>query len=485
MTRGRKIAGNFLWLSTARALDTLSNFVLIAIVARYLGVEGFGIFSFYMAIAWTLYPFFILSLPRVLVRDIAQDAGRAPELIGNALSIVMLVAVPLALMCYVGGALILDDAQTAVLMLLLASLAVMTLTRVLNSAYIALERMHYEVVIGFIVTASYLALTALAVHQDMGMMYIFAAFLAANALGLVASLYVSMVKLRIVPALRLKRGVFNYIAAESIPMIASQGLMQAYLYSGVFVIKSMRGAFDLGIFQAPFRIINRIQSLPITVVLSVTPLLAQLAVTDRRRLAEVQGTLIKLLLLSSIGITLAGYHFAAPITRLVFGPDFGEAVPIFRIQVLALAFGFVNINFEALLVNLQRQGRLVIIYSIALAASLALNVAFVPEYGAMGASLIILLTQALMLAGELYCLSDVLRPREIASGFIKPLAAGCAAFAPLMYFEGSGIAALAASLGAFCVMVLALRAFTRDEIRALRGLMRSRRRGPADGQPEA
>ena len=474
------VARNFVWVTLSRVADTLGTLVLIAVVARYLGVEEFGEFSFYMAMAWTLSLFLTLGIPKILVRELAKDRGRAAEMTGAAMAVVLLSSAALFALvaaASLGGA----GRAGAILAVILAALSAMTLTRILSSVYWAHERMQYELYINLAVSTAYLALTVAAVALDRGVIAVYASFLAANLLGLGLALAVSIRAFGVVPRLALPRDTLRYLAREAAPMLVAQGLFQAYLYSGVFALKWVGTGYDLGIFQAPTRIVTRLQVIPLNMVVALAPLLSRLAVADIARLREIERTLVKLLVTASIPLTFAGVIFAPAIVRLFFGEAFLDSAVVLQLQLCALVLFFVNTNLEALLVALQRQRSLNVIFGAGLAASVAVNLLLVPSMGYLGASVAVVVSQALMLAVGLAKSADVFSAREALRALWRPAAAAAAAVALVAVLPWrNGPLLLGSALALFGALMVVLGGVTAGEIATMRGLLR---RGPRPQPP--
>ena len=78
----KRIAKNSVWILSARGIELVSNLIIVALVARYLGVKEFGLYSFLMAILWISLPIINLGIPRILTREISQDFQKASNLVG-------------------------------------------------------------------------------------------------------------------------------------------------------------------------------------------------------------------------------------------------------------------------------------------------------------------------------------------------------------------------------------------------------------------
>ncbi|HDO25537.1 MAG TPA: hypothetical protein ENG95_02680, partial [Nitrospirae bacterium] len=94
MSEVKKVTKNSIFVFSARVIEAILNLVVFAIIARYLGVKGFGLYSFVIAIIWVLSPMLFLGLNQILARDVAVNKEKAPHSIGNGLVLNLLMTMP-------------------------------------------------------------------------------------------------------------------------------------------------------------------------------------------------------------------------------------------------------------------------------------------------------------------------------------------------------------------------------------------------------
>jgi O-antigen/teichoic acid export membrane protein len=151
---------------------------------------------------------------------------------------------------------------------------------------------------------------------------------------------------------------------------------------------------------------------------------------------------------------------AAPfVVELIGGKSFGPAVPVLRIQAVALLGGFLAATWSYTLLSLRMHGALLRVTLAGLVASIALSAALVPSLGAKGASIASAVCEFVVAAGYLVALARHharLRPSfELLPRAVLAAAAGaCALFLPW-----ANIAQWAVASVAYLGLLLLLRAF--------------------------
>lgn len=467
MDRARRIAKNSVWALIARGIDILSNLILLAIIARYLGVANFGVYSVIIAIVWTISPFLILGLPRILARDIAQDKKRTNELIGSAITLIGLGAIPIFAVIVLYTVLFkIELGHIAIILIITGCVIIIAITRTLNSVFVAFEKMHYETIVALFISLISMLITGSVAYFDLGFIYIFVGLLIANFSGLVISVFLSLRYFAMKPELGvINRNTFSYLMKESIPLAVSQFFFQTYLYSGVFVLKLLSNNFDVGLFQAPYRTITRLHIIPMTVIVAVFPLLSQLSISDKDRLRSIVLTVLKLMLIVSLPLTIFGFVFADKVILFVFGEAFLGSTIALKIQILGLGLFFMNNIFESLFICLKKQRSLIVVMGIGLFISILLNVFLVPQYGYIGASIVTLISQTVILGMGLYFLSDIFNWYEITKAVYRPILSAFITGFFLYVFSGlNNIFIAGVGLLIYPVMLFIFNTFSQEEI---------------------
>ena len=419
-----RIAKNSLWAIMTRGIEVLANLVALAMIARYLGVEDFGIYSFLMAVVWVVSPYLILGLPRILAREISRDPSRADELICAGVKLVAAMSVPM-----IAGILIFygffhqNTIQIHALLLSFIGIISIAVTRIFNSAFVAFEKMKYETCLTFFSSLSFLFLTGLSVWLNAGLLYFFMAFVLSNLIGLMGAIYISVKRFSIWPAIGLNLTGMYGLFRETLPIAVCQFLFQTYSYMGVFILKYFSDNYSVGLFQAPSRIIIRTQVIPMSIMVALFPLLSRIAMRSPTgdEIRKIVETIIKYLLIFSLPFAIIGFTLSDMIVSAVFGSAYLASSIVFRSLILGINLSFMIVVFESLIIALNRQWQLIRINTIALMGSMGLNIAMVSQLDYMGAGMAAPLSDIVLICTYLFFLRDVLPVKKLLAAIANPL----------------------------------------------------------------
>ena len=464
---------------TTRGIEVLANLLAVAVIARYLGVEDFGIYSFLMAMVWVISPYLILGLPRILAREISRDQSNANELIGVGIKLIALMSVPVIIGILIYYKLFhADIAHVYALLLSIIGMVSIATTRVLNASFVALERMKYETYVTFFSSLSFLLLTSISVYLNLGLLYFFIAFVLSSLMGLMGTIYISMKRFLIRPKIDLSLTGIKGLFWESAPIAVSQFLFQTYAYMGIFVLKYFFDNYSVGLFQAPSRIIIRTQVIPMSIMIALFPLLSRLAISDpsRDEIRKIVLTVIKCLLMFSLPFSIIGFALSDTLISVIFGHGFLESSIIFRFLILGINVSFIIVIFESLTISLNRQRTLITINTIALMGALILNVVLVFRLNYIGAGIAVPLSDTALICTYLFFLRDTVKAKQILTAIAKPLLAamlmGCFIY---MFSILHSIIILIVSILLYFTLLCIMKTLSLDELRHLKMMLRDRK----------
>jgi O-antigen/teichoic acid export membrane protein len=254
----------------------------------------------------------------------------------------------------------------------------------------------------------------------------------------IAVLAATLVAIRGHPGMRPRadREEWRYLVVETLPAAAASVLASLFYRVAIVMMSVIATAVQTGYFSASFRVVEAIVAVPSLIVGSAYPVLSRAADTSQRRLSHWFQRLFEICVILGAWSALVLTVGAKPVINLVAGADFAPAVPVLRIQGLALAATFLVALFGGTLWVVRAKRELVVGTVAGVAAAIALTAVLVPIAEAKGAAIAMTCAETLLAA---WLGLALLRPRpELRPSFgvvpkvLVALAAGAAlAFVPL------------------------------------------------------
>jgi O-antigen/teichoic acid export membrane protein len=414
-------------------LSTGATAIAFALLLRHLGVVDFGRFSTVVALVTIASGLSEAGLQVVGQRRFA--VGTEPErrtLLGDVVGI-RLALTPLAVGICAVFALVAGYSSTMVVGTLVAGagamIAVVAATLAIPLAmhlrYLALT----FVEVGRQLTIVFGIVLLVAVGASLGPF--FAVYLVAGLSMLVLTGTVVDPRYLVLP--RARWSEWRPILVEAAPLALAVAINVLYLKVLIVMASLLTSGEELGLFATASRVTEVLVGLPTFMVGVAFPLLAHAGAHDEERLAYALQRIAEVTLLVAVGFVLILVVAAKPIIAVFGGSGYEGAVPVLRIQALALIGASMTQVWIQAIVAVQAQRALVAVNAVALGSVLVLGAVLIPAADAQGAAIAAASGEAIMALAMMRALvraRPALRP-ELSFSWRVALA-GAIALAPLL-----------------------------------------------------
>ena len=396
-----RFAANVAAQGLARVLSIGANLALILVVARLLGIETFGRFSYVLAFITVAATLADLGTTAVLARGLAllEGASRAHYL-GNYI-LMRLVLLVLVMAGCIGVAWWLPHAGVQAALLIVAFGLPVLASRFFEPVYQVIGRPWLSLWPNLAFGLAQLGVVALVVaDRTMPIAKLTMLFVASNAVY--AAVAVALMLRHVRPNWTPDRALLRDILRLAAPMGVGALFTTLAIRLDVFVLERLHGAVVLGHYSAAYRILDLAVFFAVTLTTPLIPILAREIRADRaaalaRTRLFVQGACALVL-----PVAIVVPSVAHELVTAVFGAPYAAAAA--PLSVLVWDVMLVVLALIGTAVNLAN-GEVDHAYWVAPGSALvavALNAALVPSHGAVGAAWAALGTQAAMLAGSHY-----------------------------------------------------------------------------------
>jgi O-antigen/teichoic acid export membrane protein len=466
MSQSAKIARNSAFLMLAKGVNTVFVLIYMPFLARYLGKENFGHYSFtysfvgmFQVIAW-------LGIHRILVREVARSPDQARRYYGNALSIKLLLSL-LAATVLVAAVYMRHDLNSLTRQIIFiagAETLIRTYGTVNASLFRAFEQMHIEPILTLIDLGTSTVGVFIAIIFDLGLVGVMIAFLCGATVYMVVGL---LLVSRVIgkPALQGQISIWRFLVKESLPIGGSVGIQNLYARQGTVYLRSFRDIGQVGIYGGGLRIYGLITIISAAIVSALFPTLSRRALGARETLVAAIETNLKLLTLISGGIAMLLFLMSGVIVPLLLGQELSEVTLVIQLLCPAIVFAFAATLFNDLLESTNLQQLNTIAWIIVLALNLILNITLTPRMGYIGTTLAFLVTEILFALITFYFVWKRVGRLALFSAVIKPLVPAFFSWTlGWILLPKLGLGSLLVALLLYGLLTWKLQIFTREEI---------------------
>lgn len=382
-----KILGNIGWLSLDKALRMGVGLFVGVWIARYLGPEQFGLFSFATAFVGLFGAVAGLGLQGIVVRDIVRDPAGKEVILGTA-AMLQLLGGLLAYGLILGTIFWLRPEDTLSKMLV-AILGSMMLFKASDVAVYWFESQVTSKYTVWVQNGCFLLFAAIKVGfiLNHAPLIAFAWATMAEAL-LVALLLFAMLGLR-GPGLRQLQFTVaraKGLLKDSWPLLLSGMVLMVQARIDQIMLGQMVSDSEVAQYSVALRLIETAAFASMLLRSTFSP-----SIIEAKKLSEplYLNRLIafyKLNMLVAIVIALPIAIFSSPIIHLLFGPEYAPAAPILALMSLRLIFAHVGVPRGIYLLNENLMQYAAFTMIAGTFANISLNIVLIPLYGGMGAT---------------------------------------------------------------------------------------------------
>jgi O-antigen/teichoic acid export membrane protein len=383
------------WLAAAKIVQGVAGILSTLVVARHLGPTVFGELSLAIATASFVAAAATLGLEQIATREMAATGTRASAtpraLYGLRIAGALLGSGLLLALAYVPQ---IERFGISGLLLVLCLLPLAQIGDLSEWRLIAAG------------SSRRIAIVAVALSPVMALARIWLAFegagIAAFAWTLIAEWAVRSLLLSLasrapasgaagtsVPPLAGATALLR----ESLPLLLSGIAVFVYMRIDQFMIASMLGSTQVGLYSAIIPLAEMPLVLPALLLRAALPSLTRLSAENEAQRDRTLTTLMRYTFYFHAFVAIALCALAEPIVVLCYGDAFRGAIAAFRVQVLAAPFVALGVLSSAWLVLRRCTGHALRRTLLGAVANIALNCVLIPRYGIVGAAAATLISQ--------------------------------------------------------------------------------------------
>lgn len=382
----RRYAANTAWMMAEQMLRILAGLLVGIWVARYLGPEQFGLFSYVLAFTALFSGIAKLGLDGIIVRELVNHPEKYDSYLGTAFWLKIAGAfVVMGLMAAIVPFTSNDSTTNLYVFIIAAGL--------LFQSFEVVEFYFQSLVLAKIISickviqlalSSIIKIYLVLTQAELLWFVLVTAF---DAMSLAVSYviaYQANNKQNFYKNFNFK--VARRLLNDSWPLIISSVFVMVYLKIDQVMIKEIIGLHEVGIYSAAARLSEVFYFIPTLLCSSVFPAILNARKTNDDvylfRLQLLYSTLTWVAILIAIVL----FVFSEKLIILLFGPEFSESISVFKIHIWGVVFVFISAAFGRYLLAENRSAVNMVRVVLGAIVNVVLNYIFIPVYGVYGAA---------------------------------------------------------------------------------------------------
>ncbi|MGV0107906.1 Membrane protein involved in the export of O-antigen and teichoic acid [Nostoc sp. DSM 114160] len=391
----RAIIANTGWLFADRILRMGASLVVGVWVARYLGVQQYGLFNYALAFVALFSPIFTLGLDDVVVRHLVRQSSNKEEILGTTFWLKFLGGIASVLLA-VSTMFFLGEHETLKiwLVVILGTAGVFRASDTIELWFQSQVQSKYTVIAK---NTAFLLNTVIKIA-----LILTKAPLLAFALVTLAEFVMSAIALLIVYQIkgsslwlwRWSIAAAKTLLKESLPLIFSGFAIMIFMRIDQVMLGQMIGDSEVGVYSAAVRISEIWYFIPGAIVSSVAPAIYAAKEKSESLYYQRIGQLLSLMTCISLAIALPMSFLSDNIIMVMFGSGYADAGAILAVHIWTSFFVFMGLAtspwFIAEGLNHVSLGKTLF----GAILNIILNLLLIPKYAGLGAAIATIISQA-------------------------------------------------------------------------------------------
>lgn len=387
---------NIFFKTLAEILSRLIYLFFFVYMARKLGTNDFGLFSFAFSFAGIFVIIIDPGLNVLLTRDVSRDHALSAKYNSNVLTIKTLLSIVTFFMIWAVIKLLGYDNHTISVVLSMGIFLILNcFLDFLVSIADAYERMEIDAAIKITNKFFVSVLGTAALLAGSKIIGMISGMVAGSAIAVLAGYYlVKNVKTSI--KIKFDWSFLKTIVHNALPIALTMIFAIIYFKVDVVMLSMFKVSnSQIGLYSAAIKLIEILNVIPAIFVSAIFPILAGFSEELKSELELTIKRAYRFLLLIAVPIVVTIAIRSKDVVSAIYGDDYAGSSIALKILILTSLFIFPNFLLSNMIIVVNRQKLNAIFAFVCLLLNVGLNIFLIPRYGFVGAGIATVLTDML------------------------------------------------------------------------------------------
>ncbi len=387
MSLKKHIVKNISFVTFAEVISNILSYFLIVLLARNLGAEQLGIYSFAFAFAGFFTFAYDFGISYFYVTSVSKDRANANKYIGQYASLKLIFCL-LTLGLPMLSLLFMARGPTVNLIIFLAAISLFfqNYSYVARNTFSSFQQMKYEAAVRIAERAIAFAIGISVLLAGYGLMPFMIVLVISNAIATLYSLYL-LRKLDVHFSLKIDVPMWKTMLKTSWTFWLSSVFIIIYFQVDTIMLTLMKGYEASGFYNAAYKLINVISKIPWILVFVLFPIMAEMhAKMSKKLLRMVLEKGMYAMAAVSFPLMVGATLIADKIILFMYEEGFTQSIIVLQILIWTTVFLFLGNMVGWFLNAIKKPHIFAYTTGICLFINVALNALLIPKFSYIGAS---------------------------------------------------------------------------------------------------
>lgn len=382
-------------MTVAEVVSKFIAFFSVILITRYLTEGEFGQYNFVLAFGLIFGVLANFGFGAFTTREIAKDRRRAKKIIGNLLSLKLILSGAVLLLLFLTAQFIDKPSYIIIGLYMVGFLTVSDSIRALwGSVFQASERMSYLSLTRLGERVLYLAVLAFVIYFDKGLLWIIGALLVSSFAFTILEVFLIHYKFTKI-SFKFDKPFIKMALLGTVFFVINDIFIVIFFKIDTVMISFMRGDIETAVYSAAYNLLYAIIFIPTVLSTVLYPALTRFYKKNQKMFRLSLPLVIKYYFLSSLPVVAFVFIFPTQIITLIYKDKYFDSIPALKVLAFGMTFVFLNFVLSMVLNTVEKQKFVALASFSAMVLNLILNFLLIPDYGIMGASVATVATEFL------------------------------------------------------------------------------------------
>jgi len=396
MSTGRTILKNISALFGAQLITGLLTPLLLIYIARKLGDEVFGKYSYVLALTTIFLLISEFGIKSVAIRDIARDSSKIGTYLINVVVLKLLFSVFSLFVLILFVNLMNPPHDTTLAAYIFAGgLFFQSMSYAFRWIFHALQIMEYEALHRVLERALLLVMSVAVIWKGFGLIALSWVFLVTQVIIFIMSIFFVAKKI-VIPRLKVDLSFCKYVIQTAIFFAFCEVLWIIYFKIDLVMLAKLKGETEVGWYNAAYVIVNFVTLISMLSMQAIFPALSDFYNRERHRLKKTIEISLRYLLLIALAAVPVLFLFSDRIINLIYGSGYSDSINALKVLIFVIIFLFPGNLFAHTLASSNRHKMLSLINFTGVIVNIGLNFILIPRFSYMGAGIATVITEVML-----------------------------------------------------------------------------------------
>jgi O-antigen/teichoic acid export membrane protein len=396
MNDKKTVFKNISALFGAQVITSLLNPLLLIYIARQLGDEIFGKYSFIMAFITIFIIVSDFGIKAVAIRDVARDPSKIGKYLGNILLLkVLLSGLSISIFILIISVWNAPKDTTQASYIFAGGLFFQSMSYAFRWVFHATQSMEYEAMQRVIERVLLLVISVAVIWKGFGLIALSLVFLGTQIIIFALSL-IFCLKLVGIPKIGIDKTFYSYLISTAIFFTLSEMLWTIYFQVDLVMLAKIIGEKEVGWYKAAYVVVNFITMISMLLMQAFFPVFSNLYEKGKNKLKETAERLFRYLIFLALPTVPIVFMLSDKIISLIYREGYSHSILALRILIPAIFFVLPAHLFGNILSSSNRHKTLTLLNMTGVILNIGLNLILIPRLSYKGAGIATLVTEAVM-----------------------------------------------------------------------------------------